>query len=148
MVCLSVSVLTQKGISNLHLCHLWNPGEMSRISDDGQNVWRFDKADTCETPIVDSVHKLHKVNIVSWHNFHPGSCNLTGLSVHEPSATMSSQYRKSPNENPERSKPVVLMLPCKTNATKRFSVQGINLTMLNYNHTMCHWFVVNCWTRK
>ena len=65
MVCLSVFVLAQKGISNLHLCHLWNPGEMSRISDDGQNVWRFDIANTCETPIVDSVHKLHKVNTVS-----------------------------------------------------------------------------------
>ena len=147
-MCLSVSVLTQKGISNLHLCHLWNPGEMSRISDDGQNVWRFDIADTCETPIVDSVHKLHKVNTVSWHNFYPGS-----LQPHGPQCPWTFRhnelaYRKSPNENPERSKPVVLMLPCKTNATKRFSVQGINLTMLKYNHTMCHWFVVNRWTRK
>ena len=124
-----------------------NPGEMSRIRDDGQNVWRFDIADTCERPIVDSVHKLHKVNTVSWHNFYPGSLATPRASV---STNLPSQWARkpSPNENPERSKPVVLMLPCKTNATKRFSVQGINLTMLKYNHIMCHWVVVNCWTRK
>ena len=57
-------------------------------------------------------------------------------------------YRKSPNENPERSKSYVSGVNIHITATKMISVQSIYVSLFEYDPQMYHWFVDKCFIRK
>ena len=92
-VCLSVMVLTWKCIGILHLCHLWNPGEMSSVSVKGEPTEGIDIADTSETSIL-TVCTIYTKSI-QFHDIISTYvlCSLMGLSVQKPSIPLSSWWK-------------------------------------------------------